>query len=64
MDIDKKLKDLITIYENEVGNKRYVGMYNILVDIHKNGKRKGHIKAVEICKNALKGLENSNSSSY
>jgi hypothetical protein len=64
MQIDEKLKYLIRIYENEVGNKRYVGMYNILVDIHKDGKRKGHKKAVEICQNALKGIENSNSSSY
>ena len=64
MNIDEKLKDLIRIYDNEVGNKRYVQMYNILVEIQNNGKRKGHIKAVEICKNALEGLENSDSSGY
>ncbi len=64
MNIDEKLKDLVRICENEEGNKRYVGMYNILVEIKNNGKREGHRKAVEICKNALEGLENSNSSSY
>ena len=64
MNIDEKLKDLINICENEVGNKRYVEMYNILVEIKNKGKREGHMKAVEICKNALEGLENSNSSSY
>lgn len=64
MNIDKILKDLINICENEVGNKRYVEMYNILVKIKNNGKREGHRKAVELCKNALEGLENSNSSSY
>tara|TARA_R110000824_G_scaffold1752_1_gene8718 strand:+ start:1588 stop:1782 length:195 start_codon:yes stop_codon:yes gene_type:complete len=64
MNIDEKLKDLINICENEVGNKRYVEMYNILVEIKNNGKREGHRKAVEMCKDALEGLENSNSSSY
>lgn len=64
MQIDEKLRNLIKICENEVGNKRYVEMYNILVGIHKDGKRKGHKKAVEICQDVLKGLENSNSSSY
>jgi len=64
MNIDEKLKDLIKICENEVGNKRYVEMYNILVEIKNKGKREGHKKAVEICKNALDGLEYSDSSSY
>ena len=64
MNIDEKLKDLINICENEVGNKRYVEMYNILVEIKNNGKREGHRKAVGMCKDALEGLENSNSSSY
>ena len=64
MNIDEKLKDLIMICENKAGNKRYVEMYNILVEIKNNGKREGHRKAVEICKNALEGLENSNSRSY
>ena len=64
MDINEKLRELIAICESEVGNERYVKMYNVLVKIHNNGKRKGHIKAVDICQSALKGLENSNSSSY
>ena len=64
MNIDEKLKDLIKICENEEGNKRYIEMYSILIEIKNKGKREGHRKGVEICKNALIGLENSNSSSY
>tara|TARA_R110000803_G_scaffold203632_2_gene269297 strand:- start:152 stop:409 length:258 start_codon:yes stop_codon:yes gene_type:complete len=39
-------------------------MHNLLVEVYKKGQRNGHSKAVEICKNALKGLENANSSKY
>jgi hypothetical protein len=36
----------------------------IVIDVYNKGRRSGHNKAVEICKNALKGLENANSAMY
>lgn len=36
----------------------------IVIDVYNKGRRTGHNKAVEICKNALKGLENANSGTY
>ena len=39
-------------------------MHQLLVEVYNKGQRNGHKKAVEICKNALKGLENANSSKY
>ena len=39
-------------------------MHKLLIDVYNKGQRNGHKKAVEICKNALKGLENANSSEY
>ena len=39
-------------------------MHNLLIEVYNKGQRNGHNKAVEICKNSLRGLENANSSKY
>lgn len=36
----------------------------IVINVYNKGRRSGHNKAVEICKNALKGLENANNALY
>lgn len=36
----------------------------IIIDVYNKGRRAGHNKAVEICKNALSGLGNANSAMY
>tara|TARA_R110002110_G_C13063632_1_gene682098 strand:- start:241 stop:525 length:285 start_codon:yes stop_codon:yes gene_type:complete len=39
-------------------------MHNLLIEVYNKGQRNGHNKAVEICQNSLKGLENANNSRY
>lgn len=62
----KEFDELVDKAEDIVKNQSAwrTKMHNLLSDVYKKGKRKGHKKAVEICKNALNGIENANSSNY
>jgi hypothetical protein len=53
----KENKDLTT-------EKRNILIQNILAEMKKEAMRIGHYKGVALCKNALNGLENANSSNY
>ena len=61
-EFDKLIDEIEDIVKNQSAWR--TKMHNLLVDVYNKGKRTGHRKAVDICKNALKGLENANSSSY
>ena len=51
-------------YQDLTNEQRNVKIQNVLADLKKESMRIGHKKGVSICKNALIGLENANSSIY
>jgi hypothetical protein len=61
-----RIEELFYLKENErLSNRERNGlMLNILNDLKKQSMRRGHIKAVKICKNALDGIESANTSTY
>lgn len=65
MNIDNATRKVIEAADGmPEGNNRFLAIHQMIVDVYNKGRRYGHIKAVEICKNALDGLENANSSTY
>ena len=51
-------------YQDLTNEQRNTKIQNVLADLKKESMRIGHKKGVAICKNALDGLENANSSTY
>ena len=62
--LDEYTRQIIETVQKYDGNERFVLVANLIAEAHSKGKRYGHNKAVEICQNALKGMERVNSSSY
>ena len=61
-----KIEHIFYLKKNQdlTSEQRNVLIQNVLADMKKEAMRIGHRKAVYICKNALDGLENANSSTY
>jgi len=64
LNLDEYTRQIIKTVEKYEGNERFVLVANMIAEAYRKGKRYGHNKAVEICQNALKGMERVNSSSY
>lgn len=61
-----KIFEIFALKENEhlTIDQQLDLVEEIVVDVYNKGRRAGHNKAVSICQDALKGLENSNSNLY
>lgn len=61
-----KIEHIFYLKENQdlTTGQRNTLIQNVLSDMKKEAMRIGHRKGVFICKNALDGLENSNSITY
>jgi len=61
-----KIENIFYLKENQSLSKdqRNIEIQNVLCELKKEAMRIGHKKGVSLCKNALEGLENANSSNY
>ena len=61
-----KIEHIFYLKENQnlTTDQRNTLIQNVLTELKKEAMRIGHRKGVSICKNALDGLENANSSTY
>lgn len=61
-----KIFEIFALKENQnLTNEQQKNMVEkIIEDVYNKGRRSGHNKAVEICKNALNGLEHANNNLY
>ena len=61
-----KIENIFYLKENQSLSKdqRNIEIQKVLCELKKEAMRIGHRKGVSLCKNALEGLENANSSNY
>ena len=61
-----KIEHIFYLKENQdlTTEQRNTLIQNVLAEMKKEAMRIGHRKGISICKNALDGLENANSSTY